>query len=820
MAYYVRQNFLTEGVSPGLFTLVSGTNCVSQDEDGLLIDSKSFNTIIDLEPHHHTDSDKFVVSINPKISVSSIPPGEEMKFEVTMSSKQFFRQPNATLPIVPSVFINRIRNIYEDPRLCCSSVGVYDPETLLAFKFLITDNMIYAYYGRERTKVEIHAEKPLAAFISLVPLQKRGVVDIDDPLSKLRMFHRLTIGVHMTTHREIVVVWYINGDKKFSINTPGHRISDQYQVLDQGGVSQTINIQELVMQLGHHSFLDFQLPNNYSRDKIITVTHGGFPVHRSCSGLVQLMDSKMYKEIFPDFFGNNVDIDASKSFAVPFETAAANISNRVFGQGMISRLRELTIGLSRRSSRGPGGPGGIDGPPRALEAPQYYQGPPAPRLPPVREEFKPPQREFQFNVIQQEPPKPMGRTRPPEPDYIDINVKISPKDLKGPVRDLKKRPNQQDHQHRQNPRVNRVFGANRDSRDERDPFMAISSDVKKDSDSSSSESSGESKDVGVSDSLDLFPQKRESEEEESLDKRKPVYNRSQNRDDPSASEESLDDERPQAPPNPSVKYERSIGVRTYDHPPFNYDDSYSQSSYFEEEQDEVKPVYTKEPLKINLDPHSAPRPEPRKSESDRPFVELNPQSAETHHTPTASPTTNPTPPGVSPGGPGGPVSLTRTPNNPTPSHTPTEPKENRSPSDISPNKPPSLETPNGHNRPDGPPSLESINRPPSLETPKHIHSHSIGDEVPSYSQKRVTKVQIPLIVSDYNSPPSLESVDVPDKGFKVSGISTISGANIRICWWCRKSCGGTCCSGQCGSEHCISYRNLSGRKYTRKQILG
>lgn len=806
MAYRIRQNFRTEPVSPGLFTLVSGTNCVSQDEEGLLIDTKSFNTIIDLEPHRHADSDKFVVSINPKIDVRSIPPGEEMKFEVVMSGKQFFRQPNATLPIVPSVFINRIRNIYEDPRLCCSSMGIYDPETLLAFKFLITDNMIYAYYGRERTSVEVHAEKPLAAFISLIPLQKRGVIDIDDPMSKLRMFHRLTIGVHITTHREIVVVWYINGDRKFSINTPGHRIADQYQVLDQGGVSQTIEIKEFVMQLGHHSFLDFQLPNNYSRDKIVTVNHGGFPVHRSCSGLVQLMESKMYREIFPDFFGNNVEIDASKSFAVPFDAAAANISNRVFGQGMISRLKELSIYISRRNRNG------RDSEDREFPAPVM-------KLPPVREDLRQPPPEFRFNMI--EPPAPSGPSAPmsqritrTDPDYVKIDQPIPPHILRGviPHQGHKKRP--------------ALVTANRpkDTRGHhnppRDPFMAVSSDIKKESTSDSS-SSKESEEEGDS-SVDLFPKARKrdsfsssdssssSEEEESPKKK--AYQRSEVQEDSTSlnSKEMFEGNVKPSQLNPP-RLDQSVKLMTYNHPPFDFDESYSRSDVMDEDEED-KPVYAKDTIPVYLGqiPKNMKDKSSHSSKHDN-IVESDPKPGEVYHTPTASP-------GSKQGSNEKPTSSN------TSIHTPTEPKDNNTPDSNRPpslgSTKPSLETPEGVKDLVRAPSLESIKGPPSLETPK-IHSQSIGDEVvPSYSQrssKLVNRVQIPVITSDYNSPPSLESVDLPERPGRPSGSAT-SGRpqmNIKICWWCRHACGGTCCSGQCGSEHCISYRNLSGRKYNR-----
>lgn len=264
--------------------------------------------------------------------------------EVTLSAFQSF---NAERP-VPDEFRTRIRNIHADYRLCCSALSVYDTNSSIYAMFLLTNDAIYAYYERKPSnEVSLHTCKNClhcgetechASFASAVLVQMRGFRG-GKGSDMLDDFYRLGIGIDgLQGH----INWYIDRRLVYSLNRIGYRLPDQYQVLERGGAPHLVSIESVRIGVGHYSFLDHQLPNNYAREMIFNDTSSdpNCPIPRSESGLVMINEKESYREILPDIFGRHGPIVPETSFAVP---SGGSNKYRAFGQGVISCVRCVRI---------------------------------------------------------------------------------------------------------------------------------------------------------------------------------------------------------------------------------------------------------------------------------------------------------------------------------------------------------------------------------------------------------------------------------------------------------------------------------------------
>ena len=164
--------------------------------------------------------------------------GEEMLFEARISARQSF---SAALP---AEYVPRVQNIHADYRLGCSSFLVEDVNGNLQAGFLLTNEVIYAYYARSGE----------ANFASAIPVKRRGMgppgaIDNLDDLYKL--------GISFNCHRNSVS-WLIEGQLVLTQDRLGYRLLEQ--TFEGGGDDYLLRIDKVIMGFGHHTFLDHQRP--------------------------------------------------------------------------------------------------------------------------------------------------------------------------------------------------------------------------------------------------------------------------------------------------------------------------------------------------------------------------------------------------------------------------------------------------------------------------------------------------------------------------------------------------------------------------------
>lgn len=237
----------------------------------------------------------------------------ETIFEAEMTATQ-----NIDYKSVPAIYQSRIRNIYEDYRLCSSGIAIFDPINLLSIKILFTNNFIYGFYER---RLSLSGNK--ASFASVIPLCRR-----DNTTEYLKV----GIGIDNTNN---IINFYINGVCYYKITQIGFRLPDMYQVVDYGGEADLVKISKVDFGIGHFSFLDHNIPNNYSREYTINSTNtDGYPIVRLASALAQLLPTDKYYEPYLPFSGIREHIDQTITFAY----TGTDSSYFIFGQGITSNV--------------------------------------------------------------------------------------------------------------------------------------------------------------------------------------------------------------------------------------------------------------------------------------------------------------------------------------------------------------------------------------------------------------------------------------------------------------------------------------------------
>lgn len=330
------------------FVNVVGDAGLSIDTHGLIIDNKEFTRTILPGKDGAGDHVKFLMEIKDVYNIPKT--SAELLYTVKISAKQYFRNTSSPAGVIPSPFIARVNNIMADPRLCCSAITVFDDSTMMVYKTLLTNRMFYAYYGR-RPNLKTSwvnggpSQGEYASFASMVPLLSRGDKDVlNTSEGPLNDFNIVSIGFkYDNVHDRYQVTWYIDGVNVLSINQLGYRLSEQYQVFEQGGHQYRVGIGSLRFGIGHFSFLDYQLPNNYAKEHVYRDESQRYPIVRSSSGLVQLCPFNFYREVYPNFTGEHPDIIPKKSFAISIEESFDDENSRLFGQGMVTRISWMTV---------------------------------------------------------------------------------------------------------------------------------------------------------------------------------------------------------------------------------------------------------------------------------------------------------------------------------------------------------------------------------------------------------------------------------------------------------------------------------------------
>ena len=307
---------------------------------GLIISSPTFTSTRPQGPLGMLDRIKWLCYYRQVVQIG----GDETVYEATISGCQIF---NPEIP-VPRELLPRIRNVHEDYRLCCSALVLSDESSMVEAMFLITNDAIYALYQRlpseplnlrtaATSTSQDSVEKRPASFASSVLLMRRGMGGAGSS-DLLDDYYKLGLGV---SDGGTSLVWYIDKLEVFRVRRIGYRLPDNYQVLEHGGVPQQVRINSFKAGFGNFTFLDHQLPHNYSRSHVHldSTSDPSCQVPRSESGLVMLADSTSYREVFPDVYGRHQPIIPETTFAI----CTDDQKYRIFGQGAMTCVRNIHI---------------------------------------------------------------------------------------------------------------------------------------------------------------------------------------------------------------------------------------------------------------------------------------------------------------------------------------------------------------------------------------------------------------------------------------------------------------------------------------------
>jgi hypothetical protein len=243
---------------------------------------------------------------------------------------------------IPADFLPRIRNIYEDIRLCSGAINTIDPETFLVTDIFFSRDKIYCFV--ERLPFGKTSTNNYAAYSAAFPAGGRGGNALND-------FVKVGIGLQKTTAR-----YYINDVLVFTVPRFGVRQNDPLRMLDHQGVAESISMNSSYFGFGLFTLLDMQLPNNYARQLVENEIPSSLPFpdsgNQSASGLVQLDVTNSYGEILPGQYNgdNRPIIDPTVTWAYQY-IAPTNVDPdpnhdvKLFGQGAGLRMRYFKVSV-------------------------------------------------------------------------------------------------------------------------------------------------------------------------------------------------------------------------------------------------------------------------------------------------------------------------------------------------------------------------------------------------------------------------------------------------------------------------------------------
>lgn len=185
-------------------------------------------------------------------------------YESILSAQQTFPINIPTVIQAAAGSVIGVNNINSDIRLAAAGLNIIDPETLLVFDFLISNEDIYAVYERlpfQRT--EWGGSGPnYISFTNVIPVAKRNVTDPGNDFAKL------AIGYN---YKENYVRWLVNDIEVFKINRLGYPIDRKYRILENNAVGQIsaparlLRPKQLQFGFGTFSFMDMYNPQNPSQ---------------------------------------------------------------------------------------------------------------------------------------------------------------------------------------------------------------------------------------------------------------------------------------------------------------------------------------------------------------------------------------------------------------------------------------------------------------------------------------------------------------------------------------------------------------------------
>ncbi len=203
-SYYTNGDFVADG---GYFVFT---------KKGGLLNTSKYTVSVPKSSVPYLDNYKYLAFADEPIELSD---DNEMVFEYWLTARTF----NTESSPYPQVLV---KCPGDDVRLAAASVNVYDPNTELYFNFLVTNDMIYAVYGRNPDKRDPE-DYNYAAFNFLIPLLWRKPSDT----------HKLKV---ILNKRSKTVRWKIDAKEYFKVEQVGSRIDRQYMTADFGGADDSV----------------------------------------------------------------------------------------------------------------------------------------------------------------------------------------------------------------------------------------------------------------------------------------------------------------------------------------------------------------------------------------------------------------------------------------------------------------------------------------------------------------------------------------------------------------------------------------------------
>jgi hypothetical protein len=217
-------------------------------------------------------------------------PGHELSCEATVSGRVYGAAGHPFQSAAP--FPDA------DPRLGAVATSAFDPETFVIFNFLLTNEVIYAFYERPAFARPLGDE--FAAFAFAVPVLPRFPSQT----------HHLRIAYDRAHGR---VRWLVDGWEVFRLDTIGSRIDRRFMLIDRGGADEIVNPAQIDCGMAMFDFLD-----------------GYGPTGR---GLVQIdADDDTY-------FNPRRGAPHSLGFVDPL----SDVESRLFGQGASMNVRRFIV---------------------------------------------------------------------------------------------------------------------------------------------------------------------------------------------------------------------------------------------------------------------------------------------------------------------------------------------------------------------------------------------------------------------------------------------------------------------------------------------
>jgi hypothetical protein len=203
----------------------------------------------------------------------------------------------------------------DDVRLAAASFNVYDPNTEFYFNFLLTNDMVYAVYGRYPDARGI-LDLNYAAFTFVIPMLWRK------PSDK----HHLKI---ILGKRDRIVRWKIDNVEAFRVVNVGARIDRQYMTKDYGGADDDSSFPQSVL----YGFGSMTLLDNYPA------------CWKACSNLECIFPpaKRALLQTGNEFAPETYDPQVGKPYPAEYWNTCPTKEYHLWGQGSTTLFKRLSV---------------------------------------------------------------------------------------------------------------------------------------------------------------------------------------------------------------------------------------------------------------------------------------------------------------------------------------------------------------------------------------------------------------------------------------------------------------------------------------------